>query len=78
MNEPIRVVRGQPSEEELAALAVVLLILRGEHPPADDSARESPAPWTLGAAYEAPGAWSGGNTQAGVSHTGGTYDVVRD
>ena len=33
MNEPIRVVRGQPSEYDLAALISVLLILRrGYHP----------------------------------------------
>ena len=42
MSEPIRVVRGQPSEHELAALVSVLLILRHRHPPADRPAHESP------------------------------------
>ena len=58
MSEPIRVVRGQPSEYELAALLSVLLILRDGNPPAGEPTRGSPASWTRGRVYEAPGAWS--------------------
>ena len=68
MSEPIRVIRGQPSQDDLAALVSVLLILRDRHLPADDSADESPVTWTRGRAYEAPGAWSSGNAQGSVTH----------
>ncbi len=65
MSEPIRVVRGQPSEHDFAALVSVLLILRRRYHPAAEPTRESPASWTRSRAYEAPGAWSsGGSTRA--------------
>ena len=68
MSEPIRVVRGQPSEHDVAALISVLLILRRRHRPAGESTRASPASWTRSRAYEAPGAWSSGRPSRTQTH----------
>jgi hypothetical protein len=49
------VLRGQPDDEELAALVAVLTTLGRERPaPAPVTA---PAPWVRPAGYSPPGAW---------------------
>lgn len=60
MSEPIRVIRGQPTQHELAALASALLIRRRRYHPAAEPTHASPPSWTRSRAYEAPGAWSSG------------------
>ena len=66
MSEPIRVVRGQPSQHDLAALISALLILRRRHHPAEEPTRAPPPSWTRSRAYEAPGAWPSGRPSRAV------------
>ncbi|MEU6072076.1 acyl-CoA carboxylase subunit epsilon [Streptomyces sp. NPDC047082] len=55
-DHPIRVVRGDPDPEQLAAVTVVLLaLLRGAEPA--DSPRPLSTGWVPGA-HRLPGAWS--------------------
>ncbi|MFE0516176.1 acyl-CoA carboxylase subunit epsilon [Streptomyces sp. NPDC058964] len=55
-DHPIRVVRGEPDPEQLAAVTVVLLaLLRGTEPEA--SPRPPAAGWVQGT-HRLPGAWS--------------------
>ncbi|MFF0885121.1 acyl-CoA carboxylase epsilon subunit [Streptomyces sp. NPDC003456] len=54
----LRVERGHASEEELAALAAVLIALRGSGPKAGGERPAGPPAWWDGpAGYVAPGSW---------------------
>ncbi|WP_253882876.1 acyl-CoA carboxylase subunit epsilon [Actinomadura rupiterrae] len=67
-DEPLlRVVRGAPSDEELAALTVaVLAVVRARNAGgAPDGAASPPAPgWVRPRSYRPPGAWGSPTTRA--------------
>jgi acyl-CoA carboxylase epsilon subunit-like protein len=61
--EGLRIVRGEPDDHELAALAAVLcaVLARRESGPAVRGTRSAPptgAPWARDAHYLAPGSWT--------------------
>jgi hypothetical protein len=55
----IRVLRGSPTDEELAAVVAVLMSIRNQHPdPTQSDEKFSAAPrWTRKPLHHAPGAW---------------------
>jgi hypothetical protein len=57
MTAGIRVIRGNPDDEELAAVLAVLLSVIDQRP-ADDDEQRTELAWTRSPTYRSPGAWA--------------------
>ena len=71
-SDSLRVVYGQPTAHELAAVVAVLLrAARAQRGPAPDAASNEPAlPGWLRGSYSAPNAWTAGQWMTGQWMTG--------